>query len=53
MAMATNEATVNAMSAVKNQPEITVITPVIRYTALSLPQARSAREEPIATIKVT
>ena len=43
----------NAANAVKNQPEITVITPVMRYTALSLPQALSAREEPMATMKVT
>ena len=37
----------------KNHPEITVITPVMRYTALSRPQALSAREEPIATMNVT
>ncbi len=33
-----------AMKAVKNHPPITVSTPVIRYTALSLPQAPSARD---------
>ena len=36
-----------------NQPPTTETTPVTRYTALSRPQARSAREEPIATMKVT
>ena len=49
--------TANAMRkppiAVTNQPIITVITPVIRYTALSRPHARSASDEPIATIKQT
>jgi len=42
-----------ALKAVKNHPPTTVKTPVMRYTALSLPQAPSAREVPIATIKVT
>ena len=39
--------------AVKNQPPITFKTPATLYTALSLPQALSAKEVPIATIKVT
>ena len=43
----------NAVSAVKNQPPITLSTPATRYTALSLPHARSASEVPIATINVT
>ena len=34
-------------------PPITLITPAIRYEADSLPQALSANEVPIATIKVT
>ena len=42
-----------APKAVKNQPPITLTTPATRYTALSLPQALSASEVPIATIKVT
>lgn len=36
-----------------NQPPITDNTPVMRYTALSRPQARSANEVPIATMKAT
>src|SRR5690606_23759543 len=44
---------INAINAVKNQPEITVNTPVIRYTALSRPHAPSANELAIATINVT
>ena len=43
----------NATNAVTNQPKITVITPVILYTALSLPHALSAKDEPIATMNVT
>lgn len=39
--------------AVKNHPEITVITPVMRYHGAVRPQALSAREEPIATMNVT
>ena len=42
-----------AANAVRNQPPITFTTPATRYTALSLPHALSAREVPIATIKVT
>ena len=53
MHAATMQHMVNAAKAVKNHPEITVITPVMRYTALSRPQALSAREEPIATMNVT
>ena len=39
--------------AVMNHPPITDYTPVMRYTALSRPQARSANEVPIATMKAT
>ncbi len=46
-------AAVNALNAVKNHPPITLSTPATRYTALSAPHARSAREVPIATINVT
>ena len=42
-----------AQAAVRNQPEMTVITPEMRYTALSLSQAPSANDEPMATMKVT
>ena len=45
--------TENAQKAVKNQPPITVTTPDTLYTALSLPHAPSAREVPMATMKVT
>ena len=41
----------NPPSAVMNHPDMTVITPVMRYTALSRPHARSASDEPIATMK--
>ena len=41
-----------AMSAVANHPRITRTTPDTRYTALSKPQARSASEVPMATMKV-
>src|SRR5574344_800695 len=44
---------IKAETAVRNQPPITDKTPVMRNTALSRPQARSASEEPIATINVT
>ena len=53
MTTATMKAARLAANAVRSQPPITVSTPVMRYTALSRPQARSAREEPIATMKVT
>ena len=43
----------NATPAVMNHPPITESTPVILKTALSRVQAMSAREAPIATIKVT
>ena len=36
-----------------NQPEMTAITPVMRYTALSRPQVRSASDEPMATMNTT
>ena len=43
----------NAIPAVMNHPPMTVRTPVTRKTALSRPQARSARDAPIATMNVT
>ena len=46
-------ANVKAAPAVIIHPPITDITPVMRNTALSLLQALSARDEPIATMKVT
>ena len=42
-----------ATPAVTNQPPMTEMTPVTRKTALSRPQARSARDVPMATMKVT
>ncbi len=39
--------------AVTNHPATTVITPEMRYTALSRPHARSASDDPIATMKQT
>ena len=53
MTMATIKLMMNAAPAVINQPPITVITPVMRNTALSRVQARSAKLEPMATINVT
>ena len=53
MAVATKKARVKATPAVMNQPPMTVSTPVMRKTALSLLQARSESEEPMATMKVT
>ena len=53
MRNATKADTTNALNAVKNQPPITLRTPATLYTALSAPQARSAKELPIATINVT
>ena len=53
MAMATKKQAVKATPAVMNQPPMTVSTPVMRNTALSRLQARSANEVPMATIKVT
>ena len=53
MMAVTSAQIVKATKAVMNHPPITDSIPVIRYTALSRPQARSASEEPIATIKVT
>ena len=44
---------VKAQIPVKNQPAITVSTPEILNTAVSLSQAPSANEVPIATMKVT
>ena len=41
------------MMAVRNQPIITTMTPVTRYTALSRPHARSASDEPIDTMNTT
>ena len=45
--------TKKAPIAVPNQPPITFNTPATLYTALSRPQARSAKDVPIATINVT
>ena len=42
-----------AAPAVINHPPMTLSTPVIRTTALSLLHALSARLEPIATMNVT
>ena len=53
MAVATKKQAVKATPAVMNQPPMTVSTPVMRNTALSRLQARSASEDPIATMKVT
>ena len=50
---ATKKQMVNAAPAVMNQPPITLSTPVMRNTAESRPQARSASDVPMATIKVT
>ena len=52
-AVAIMNAKTKAEKAVKNQPPITESTPDTRYTALSLPQAPSARDVPMKTIKVT
>ena len=49
----TAKAIVKAPTPVTNHPDTTVITPVIRYTALSRPQALSASDEPIETMKQT
>ena len=49
----TQRAIRNPPSAVMNQPEMTAITPVMRYTALSRPQVRSASDEPMATMNTT
>ncbi len=46
-------APMNATPAVMNQPPITEMTPVMRNTALSRPQALSASDVPIATMNVT
>ena len=51
--IATKKQMVNAAPAVMNQPPITLSTPVIRNTAESRPQARSASEVPMATMNVT
>jgi len=51
--IATTAVMIKAAIAVINHPPTTLITPLTRYTALSLPQALSAKEAPIATIKVT
>ena len=52
-AIDTTNAITKAISAVRNQPEMTASTPVMRYTALSRPHARSASELPMATMNVT
>lgn len=44
---------VKAAPAVMNHPPMTLNTPVMRNTAESRPQARSASEVPIATMNVT
>ena len=46
-------AAIKAIIAVPNQPPITFNTPATLYTALSAPQALSANEVPMETIKVT
>ena len=46
-------AMMNPPMAVENHPTITVMTPVMRYTALSRPHALSASDDPIATMKHT
>ena len=51
-AVTTKEAT-QAMSAVTNQPIMTIITPLMRYTALSRPHTRSLSDEPIETMNTT
>ena len=53
IANATKKQAEKATPAVINHPPITVNTPVMRNTALSLLQALSANDEPIATMKVT
>src|SRR6056297_2053407 len=53
MSDATINAAVKALNAVRNHPPTIVNTPVILYTALSLPQAPSLKDVPIATINVT
>ena len=53
MAVTIIPAPINATPAVRNQPPITDITPVILNTALFRPHARSESDVPIATIKVT
>ena len=50
---AMKNALMNAMAAVMNHPPMTDSTPVILNTALSLLQALSARDVPIATMNVT
>ena len=45
--------TANATPAVMNHPPMTDKTPVTRNTALSRLHARSASDEPMATMKVT
>ncbi len=47
------KAMTNAPRPVMNHPMTTVTTPEMRYTAVSRPHARSASDEPIATMKVT
>ena len=42
-----------AIIAVPNHPPITLSTPATLYTALSAPQALSAKDVPMATINVT
>ena len=42
-----------AADGVMNHPATTVMTPEMRYTALSRPQALSASDDPIATMKQT
>src|SRR5699024_2134705 len=46
-------APIKAAKAVANHPPTTFKTPETRYTALSLSQARSDSDVPMATIKVT
>ncbi len=53
MAVTIIPAPINATPAVRNQPPITDITPVILNTALSAPTHDRKAMLPIATIKVT
>ena len=53
MAIVTNAQAEKAIPAVRNHPPMTFSTPVMRNTALSRDHARSAKEDPMATMKVT
>ena len=53
MIKAITRAAVNAINAVRIHEPSTFKTPATRYTALSLPQALSPKDVPMATINVT